>query len=511
MSTPVLNFAKVQVSTGYDSVATSVTLITGHGSRLPNAFPYPLVWFNATSYPDPSDDPDVEIVTVTNRVADILTITRGVEGTTASNKNTSGVTYKMVQSLTAAMWDSIFNLALGQDHRGLRLSNHPDSDKAAKAVQFSADAIVMSDGEQVTNWTNMTADITTAGLNGLDTGSESGSTWYEVYAIRNSVAGTKGSLLHQAKDYGGGVAYTSGEDGGHALRDAAARTKLAQGFQVSTASGLCEFVDVKLIRTGAPVGNYWFTIEANSGGAPTGTPLATSDKYNAGIVNTVAQTVRIPFRTPATLSTATQYHLVMQGDYAVSGANYIAWRADITAAAYANGSKSAFDGATWSPDTDDDFIFSVYITRNSTALTMPTGYDQYALLGYVRNNASSDFKRFFQIGRRVSCGYDTDWAVTTSLTKTTADLLDFQSFIPPLPCIADLTVYDATAAHFMFGHISITDLDSSPPTNKYPRSVRGTVNAAWTETVNGLQLEYSGAIATVSIGTMTVYVGGYEF
>jgi len=34
---PVKNFAKVEVSTGYDAAATSITLVSGQGAKLPAA------------------------------------------------------------------------------------------------------------------------------------------------------------------------------------------------------------------------------------------------------------------------------------------------------------------------------------------------------------------------------------------------------------------------------------------------------------------------------------------
>ena len=95
------NFAKVTVTDGnYDASSTSIDLITGHGARLPAA-PFNAVWWNATDYPDPSDDLLVEIVRVTNVTGDTLTITRAQEGTAANDKNIAGKTYKMIAGLTA--------------------------------------------------------------------------------------------------------------------------------------------------------------------------------------------------------------------------------------------------------------------------------------------------------------------------------------------------------------------------------------------------------------------------
>lgn len=102
------NFAKVQVSTGYDASAVSIVLTTGHGAKLPTA-PFNAVWWNFTDYPDPSDDPNVEIVRVTVVATDTLTVTRAQESTSATTKNEGGKTYKMIAGLTA----KVINTDLG--------------------------------------------------------------------------------------------------------------------------------------------------------------------------------------------------------------------------------------------------------------------------------------------------------------------------------------------------------------------------------------------------------------
>jgi len=98
----VANFIKLTVSTGYGSTDTSVTLQSGQGSLLP-ASPFNIVWYDATDYSDPSLDPDVEIVRVTAVSGDMLTVTRGQEGTSASIKNLAGKTYQMILGITAKM------------------------------------------------------------------------------------------------------------------------------------------------------------------------------------------------------------------------------------------------------------------------------------------------------------------------------------------------------------------------------------------------------------------------
>jgi hypothetical protein len=272
---PVTNFGKVTVSTTYDAAATSIVLTTGHGSRLPSTFSYPLVWWNFTDYPDPADDPNREIVTVTNRSTDTLTVTRGAESTGASTKNTGGKTYKMALTLTKAMWDSLGVQNLPQTFRGLTLRTHPDSDVAVKKTMFSADVIVMSDGEAVSTWTNVVTDISTSGAQGLDTGSEAASTWYEQYAIYNGT--NKYGCLHRARDWFLDLDITSGEDATQGIRSAVdnSTVRVSQGITPVTAGKLV-FIDVELIKVGTPTGNIWFTIEANSAGVPSNTPLATS-------------------------------------------------------------------------------------------------------------------------------------------------------------------------------------------------------------------------------------------
>src|SRR4051794_25500964 len=99
MLDPVTNFAKCTVSTGYSAAATSVALSSGHGARFPQPSTdgaFNVVWWNETDYPDPADDPNVEIVRVTARSSDTLTVTRAQEGTSATTKNGSGKTYRMI-------------------------------------------------------------------------------------------------------------------------------------------------------------------------------------------------------------------------------------------------------------------------------------------------------------------------------------------------------------------------------------------------------------------------------
>ena len=98
---PVANFIKLTVSGGYDQNATSIVVVSG-GSLLPSPS-FNLTYWNSTDFNDPSLDPNVEIVRVTNVSGNTLTISRAQEGTAASTKNTAGKTYSIMLGITAKM------------------------------------------------------------------------------------------------------------------------------------------------------------------------------------------------------------------------------------------------------------------------------------------------------------------------------------------------------------------------------------------------------------------------
>lgn len=112
---PVKNNVNVTVSTTYDAVATSIVLSGGEGAKLPDPSTdgeFNLVWYDSTVYPDPNDDPNVEIVRVTAVSTDTLTVTRNQESSGASTKNTGGSTYKMGLFPTKKLVDDIDSLIL---------------------------------------------------------------------------------------------------------------------------------------------------------------------------------------------------------------------------------------------------------------------------------------------------------------------------------------------------------------------------------------------------------------
>ena len=108
MLDPVINLSKLTVSQGYGASDVSIVVNSG-GSTLPTSASFNMIWWNATDYPDPCDDPNAEIVRVNGAAisGNTLPITRAQESTSASTKNTAGKTYKIALAMTAKMINDI--------------------------------------------------------------------------------------------------------------------------------------------------------------------------------------------------------------------------------------------------------------------------------------------------------------------------------------------------------------------------------------------------------------------
>lgn len=94
------NFAKATIVSSFDDNDTSITVDNGQGLRFPTV-PFNAVIYNGTDYPDPADDPAVEVVRVTNISTDTLTITRAQEGTAARDGISLGKVGFIIAGLTA--------------------------------------------------------------------------------------------------------------------------------------------------------------------------------------------------------------------------------------------------------------------------------------------------------------------------------------------------------------------------------------------------------------------------
>lgn len=328
------------------------------------------------------------------------------------------------QQLVGASFDG-----LTQTFRGLTLRTSPNADVAATTVTLDhADEIVMQDGTRVADWDDLNAVITASGAGGLDTGSEGASRWYSIHAIRKSSDGTKNLLLHRAKSYDLDQSQTT-NNGSIALKASAARTLIGQTYTPAI-TGYRPFHDITLSKNSSAVGYLRLSIYATSGGLPTGAALTVGRVLDQSLIAATAQRVRFVYDTPISLTAATVYALVLSSTQSVDVTNNISWYQS-TVASYAGGQGVQQDGTTWTAIfAGYDFIFYDYVTQNDTALTMPSGYDQYAQVGWVYNNSSSNFRQFLQQDQSV---VQETTSIVAAGTATIATLLDLAATVPPTP------------------------------------------------------------------------------
>jgi hypothetical protein len=405
--------------------------------------------------------------------------------------------------------------------RALHLRTHEDNDKRLAQVRLvHADEITLVDGDgnsfRIPDWDNLVANIASSGAGGLDTGSEAANTWYSIWAIRRPDTGVKNLLLHREKDYFEDETQTtfSGAGGGK-LRATSAVQQIAQGFQLDQA-GILEFLELQIFRVGSPTGDVWVEIQSDSSGSPSGTVLATSDRLNvAWVPSSVGVWRPFVFRAPATLSTATQYHLVVKGDFTISASNHLMVDGTGTDAYATRGEIKRFDGTNWlNTDSGTDFngnpgdaAFRLYITRNDAAVTMPANYTQRAKIGYVRNDGSSNFIGFIARDRLVKLMADIN---TGSLTTATA-LYRLPAALPPARVSVWTFVLNNTASALV--------LVAGVP-DGYAADVLGGATNSESATVAGangraslgpIMTEFQAIFAKEFSGDGDVYVRSYEW
>jgi hypothetical protein len=157
-------------------------------------------------------------------------------------------------------------------------------------------------------------------------------------------------------------------------------------------------------------------------------------------------------------------------------------------------------------------MFKIYVTENDVNVsgTYPTGYSQYAKIGYCYNNGSSNLKHFWQQGRTVFCGYDDDWQVG-ALTDTTPALIHLAAFLPPVDCVADWIAYNASGGTQGVGVLTATDITSTL-TDERVGVIRGTASTTTITTLPALVLSaYQGMYYITSTGTTNLYLTTYRW
>ena len=146
-----------------------------------------------------------------------------------------------------------------------------------------------------------------------------------------------------------------------AHRDDAARTLLAQSFKLlsGSANPSMQLGDVFLFmaKVGSPTGNLSITIEADSGGSPDGTALATSANVDITTLTAEVNGIKFTFTVRPVLSTSTTYWIVLAGTNTISSTAYAAWCNDSGGSGYGDGSTKIKSATTWSAQTGDLAFF----------------------------------------------------------------------------------------------------------------------------------------------------------
>src|SRR5436305_290275 len=138
---------------------------------------------------------------------------------------------------------------------------------------------------------------------------------------------------------------------------------------ISGVTGLVTKVDVQLFCSGcgATPPNLTLSIRATSGGLPTGADLVSATIPGSLFASGASVTATATFGSPPTLTSGTQYALILRPVSAPAGSGYFWIRS--SPSTYANGSRvlSANSGATWSADATRDYNFKVYVDTGFAA------------------------------------------------------------------------------------------------------------------------------------------------
>jgi len=401
--------------------------------------------------------------------------------------------------------------------------------KRSHVLLKKADGIIMDDGEAVAGWANLTANINFTGPGGLDTSSTKlPNTWYEVWAIRNSTTGAQALLLHQMLKRVLDQQYTGrSSQGSQALGfgtpnltniDQLFVTKVSQSFKPGM-SGTLRAVAFQLAvyarNSTVPntVGNVWVTLEGDDGtGNADGVIHATSRKFHSLMypmdINDPVHT-HFVFDTAPTVSSGDKWLAVLHEDWPINaaitsggcfvvgnvgplsvgqspwmanvgynagGSTYFPYSADPnTALTMGYGDARQYNVAlgTWKLSANtggfsgfSDFWFNTWMEYETGGRALPAGYDQTALLSYVRTNASSNFKEYKQKDRTLSMGFSDDWLAIQyyehMLAYSATHGYDVSSTVPPIRCKLGLywrsqTAYTQVGA--IIGNINQIEID----------------------------------------------------
>ena len=150
---------------------------------------------------------------------------------------------------------------------------------------------------------------------------------------------------------------TDSSSASNALRDNAARTGLAQSFKPDYSLPIAR-VALTLRKAGTPTGSIWVEIWSGSTGSPSAQLLSDSTVVDISTLTGSSVSYNFDFAIPIPVVAGTTYHIVLQGNNTIDGANYAEWK-HRNANEYSDGSPFKQDGSsTWTSNGTSDQVFN---------------------------------------------------------------------------------------------------------------------------------------------------------
>ena len=163
---------------------------------------------------------------------------------------------------------------------------------------------------------------------------------------------------------------TATSTGGQKLGDASGDTYVGFSFPTSAtsvtghSSYLAEVI-VQIETVGSPSGNITAYLYANSGGAPTGSALATSTVVPTSQLSSSYQQFAFEFLTPYQMTPATEYWMVFEYSGTSSASNYVNMSQNTTTT---TGSiVTSANGSSWTANTGNQLLF--YLNTGTYGIT----------------------------------------------------------------------------------------------------------------------------------------------
>ncbi len=366
--------------------ATTLNVPTGEGALFGTVFPFELTIYNAGMYPNPKDDPDMEIVKCTARINDALTIVRAQEGTSAKEhiKNS-----KVIMAITALL----LNEMVTQD--GAQIYGEAIGSTDSYAVTLYPVLTAISIG-MIVRFKANTANTGACSLNvnGLGTITIKKNKDQDLadgdiksgQMVEVQYDGTYFQMLSQIGNvsFNGKYNFIAGEtiNGGDAPIPVAIGTDSIVPPETALITADCStsynypwlcgttfigqnFVAVSNYLTAIAINFYINSTTgknininiyaADANGKPTGSSLG-----NVSILDTaVTNGGKISFSSPIQLTIGAVYVIVVS--YPTGGSGYIGWRNSNGSNIYANGTglASSDSGSTWAL-ASTDYGFAIY-------------------------------------------------------------------------------------------------------------------------------------------------------